>query len=267
MKIAKAVATALLATTALSGVTAALASSDPALTQSDLFVAIWNPSTNVSVVQDLGVSFSNISSLTSQSFSIDGGNAATALGAGTYQFALFAEDDVTGRPDTSYFGQSAFFSQKAGTALSTTLQNGDLVDTGMLGNLTPYVEHNLPGATTTFVSTSAGNYWASTTNPGSTFGIAGFPAGTSVANALELVHWVAGGTQADDDPTANAVPTIVGNSSGAGLFTFSGSTLTYTLGSVVAQTPLPAAAWLLISGLLGLGAVGRRRDGSKAAAA
>jgi hypothetical protein len=266
MKIAKAVATALLATTALSGVTAAFASSDPAATQSDLFVAIWNPSTNVSVVQDLGASFSSINSLTSQSWAIDGGNAATALGAGTYQFALFAEDQVTGRPDLSYFGQSAYFSQKSGTALPT-LVNSDMIDTGMAANLTPYVEHNLPGATTTFVSTGATNYWASTTNPGSTFGISGFPAGTSVANALELVHWVAGGTQADDDGTANAVGTVLGNSSGAGLFTFAGSTLTYTLGSVVAQTPLPAAAWLLISGLLGLGAVGRRRDGSKAAAA
>jgi hypothetical protein len=56
------------------------------------------------------------------------------------------------------------------------------------------------------------------------------------------------------------VNTQYANSTGAGFWFLSSSgDLTYNLPSSAAPVPLPAAAWLLVSGIAGFGAVGRRR--------
>jgi hypothetical protein len=58
-----------------------------------------------------------------------------------------------------------------------------------------------------------------------------------------------------------SVKNLYNNSTGAGLWTLSGDgVLSYSLAGT--QVPLPAAVWLMLSGLTGLGVMGRRR-GSK----
>ena len=58
----------------------------------------------------------------------------------------------------------------------------------------------------------------------------------------------------------NAVVTPFANSQGNGFwFLSSGGDLTWNVLAAPSAVPLPAAIWLLASGLAGLGAIGRRR--------
>ena len=264
MKVSKAVSAALLAATALAGSAGAFAAIDPATAPSDLFIAVWNPDTSTSVVQDLGVTYSQLGSGTIPgSLNIDNGNLATDLGATTagYQFQLFA-GDLTANP-FGFSGDSAFLSLKGGASIPTTIQNGELVNNG-LAAIDAYVTKNLPNSTTIFKGTGT-SYWAVTpSGPGNTDSftmnsLAGLGGG-AVGSPLNLISYIAGGTPGGADDIANTpvVTSAVGSSGNRGVFNLSGSTLSYSVGA--STVPLPAAGWLLISGLLGLVAISRRRD-------
>jgi hypothetical protein len=67
--------------------------------------------------------------------------------------------------------------------------------------------------------------------------------------------------------TTGAQVDLYQNTSGAGLFKLAlDGTLTWDQVGEVSAVPLPAAAWLLLSGLAGFGVVGRRRSTDSAAA-
>jgi hypothetical protein len=271
-KITKAVSAALMAVSAIGASAGAFAATNPTQGPTDLFVAVWNTTTDASYVEDLGSigagTYSQLGTTFdtagySTSWNVDGGSLATTLGSGTYQYQVFAGSDVSGK---AYNGNSGYLSMSAGNQIPTTVTNTELVNNaiGAAGSITGYLEAFLPGTTTSFTGTTTGpggNSWlaANTSSPGFDFQLNSLTdiSSATVGSALNLVSYVATTNQASGSPT----PTGVGANGQLGVFNLSADgLLTYNAGGAsTSPVPLPPAGWLLISGLLGLLAVSRRR--------
>lgn len=92
-------------------------------------------------------------------------------------------------------------------------------------------------------------------NASGTNGLSGFNFGGTVGTALDFFNLVGNGR-------SNVTLSTYANSQGDGFwFLSSAGDLTYNvLAASTSPVPLPAAVWLLVSGLAGLGAIGRRRN-------
>lgn len=270
-KISRSVSMALMAVAAVGASAGAFAATNPTQGQTDLFVAVWNTSTGASYVEDLGSAFSYTALGTTfdganytTSFSVDGGNLASTLGTGTYDYQLFAGDYFTSTG--TYAGNTAFLSLAKGSAIPTNMTDGQLVGNaiGQTGSITSYLASFLPGSTTSFTGTttgSGGNSWnANNASPGfsESFQIGALLniGGTTTGSAENLIYYVAG---SPDLASSTVTGTAVGNGANIGVFNLSSSGL-LTYSDAPSTVPLPAAGWLLISGLLGLLAVSRRKD-------
>jgi hypothetical protein len=86
-------------------------------------------------------------------------------------------------------------------------------------------------------------------------GLSGFNFGGTVGTALDFFNLVGNGR-------SNVTLSTYANNQGNGFwFLSSAGDLTYNvLAAGTSPVPLPAAVWLLVSGLAGLGAIGRRRN-------
>jgi hypothetical protein len=247
----------------------AFAATNPTQGATDLFVAVWNTTTDASYVEDLGSigagTYSQLGTTFdtagySTTWNVDGGNLSTLLGSGTYQYQVFAGSDVSG---STYKNNSGYLSLTAGASIPT-IENTYLVNNaiGTEGSITGYLSSFLPGTTASFAGTTTGaggNSWvaSNTSSPGFDFQIPGLAniSSATAGNALNLVYYVATNNQASSDTTA----TGVGADGGLGTFLLNADgLLTYNAGGA-STVPLPPAGWLLISGLLGLLAVSRRR--------
>jgi hypothetical protein len=266
-KIKMAVSAAIVAAAGLIGSQAAFAVADPATQNpgSDLFAVVWDSATSKSYVVDLGTAWASLHDTTT--FQSSGGfttswtldtsatQLSTDLGGSADNFSVFAESYVS--PNTFMFGLNG---STAPTITTTQLTSN------VMASARNYLINNMTGTTTSLVG-SGTTYWASCSspiNPGCNGGSYNLTAMNNLGSAtpgtgsLNFYKYVA------DARTRNpAHGSFVGNSAGAGVFTLNGNVLTYTL-AAASQVPLPAAGWLLISGLLGLGAVGRRRDAAVA---
>jgi hypothetical protein len=268
-KISKAVSMAFMAVAAVGASAGAFAATNPTQGPTDLFVAVWNTTTDASYVEDLGSigagTYAQLGTTFdtagySTSWNVDGGNLSTLLGSGTYQYQVFAGSDVSG---STYKNNSGYLSLAAGDYPPPALNNSQLVNNaiGAAGSITAYLESYL-GTTSFFSGTTTGaggNSWvaSNTSSPGFDFQIAPLANLTSAAagSDLNLVYYVATTNQASGTPTA----TGVGADGQLGTFLLSANgLLTYNAGGA-SPVPLPPAGWLLISGLLGLLAVSRRR--------
>lgn len=266
--LSKAVSAAFLAVAAVGASGGAFAATNPTQGPTDLFVAVWNTSTGTSFVEDLGSigagTYSDLGTTFdtagfTTSWNVDGGNLQSTLGTGPLDYQVFAGSDVSGK---TYNGNSGYLSLAAGNAIPNTMTNTELVNNsiGAAGSITGYLQSFLAGSITSFTgTTAAGNSWvqSNTSSPGFDFqnnSLTGISA-AAVGSDLNLVKYTAINNLASGFPTTAGV----GASGGLGNFLLQANgTLTYDAGGA-SPVPLPPAGWLLISGLLGLVAVSRRR--------
>jgi len=139
---------------------------------------------------------------------------------------------VTGGPTNPVFQNQAILNGNAATA--------GYVDTNM----------TTVGGYSLIEPATNGKNWSVGSNPGTNFGVSGYvPTGTVGTSSLNFYETVT----SSDISNASASATKL-----AGTWALSSTgLLTYTVAS--SSTPLPAAVWMLLSGLLGFGSIARRR--------
>jgi hypothetical protein len=123
-----------------------------------------------------------------------------------------------------------------------------------LGVLDTYLGNQITNNTFTQSPSVNGNLWtlnsaAAATNwtGGVGLGVGTFNASAQPGTSLNLYNYAV---------TTSNNGTALSTSSLLGTFSLSGTTLTF---NTVSSVPVPAALWLLASGILGLGATRRRR--------
>lgn len=247
------------------GPAAFAAINSPTSGPSDVFLAVWNPNTNQSIVQDLGITEAQFEATdnNTQTYTIDGtasafasalstsggtagdlyivfaGNANGAAAAGNFFDGTTLQFTGTSPPNSTFVQSNV---QDAANAIGT------FVNTQMVASNNP-----------TVVASGATNpsYWAKGA-PGPNPGLhLGGPNSFNVSGGLgtNLNYYNALNAGATDD--AGELPTV-SRITAAGFWNLStGGTLTWN--AATAQTPLPAAVWMFLSGLLGLGTVSRRK--------
>jgi hypothetical protein len=203
---------------------------------SDLFVVVINQTTNATEVVDLGVLPTSLTS--GQTWTVD----PSLVGAGTIVFQLVGGDwsNLTG---ANGYATDVLFSSSANPAFAFnggSTQSAVAVFDTYLGTQAAAFRANASnaGLQTLSVAGTAANKWTATG-----LGVQNFNAVGSIASPLDLYSY----TVTTDSITAPATAVKVGS------FSLVGTTLTFT------SVPVPAALWLLASGILGLGAAGRRR--------
>jgi hypothetical protein len=151
-----------------------------------------------------------------------------------------AELGISTAPDASSIVQAATATLE-NSALSVGL-NGD-IKTLNLGTLDAF------GGTSNGVIATP-----QSSDPNPNFYAEGFTSASSIGSSVQLYGVTANGTTAGQ---------LLGYD--LGTITFNGSTLSFTGNTATSPVPLPAAAWLFGSGLLGLLGIGRRRNVAAAA--
>ncbi len=234
---------------------------------SDVFLAVWNPTTNQSIVQDLGISETDFEAAAgaNHAYQIDGTVAAfqSALST-TSSTAGVLWEVVAGNAvgavivGNNFNGNTLAYTTTVAGGQAANLNAGALATAS--ANVGSYVDNFMVGPNTSTVTAAGATnaaYWAKgipAPNPGATLGVSGLDFSGALGSSLNYY------TALSNDPSdSSGEPSQIATL--AGMWSLDNSTgkLNWTA-SGTGQTPLPAAVWMFLSGLLGLGTVSRRKS-------
>lgn len=223
----------------------------------DLVFVVVDTVTGASYYRDLGKTVSQFAPGTAATFSTDVSTDAnysslvTEAGSNALAYAVVG-GGYSGGVTT---GTNTYVSTSGTTSVETSpVSNANLTAFKNIDNQVYGPLNGLPSATSYYVDiTSAPLFLASSGgNWGAKANFSDLAAtGTTPSNFYYLA-----GTGNSGKPSTDTL---------VGAYTFSGGLLSFTAAGGTAPVPLPAAAWLLGSGLLGLVGIGRRRAAAKAA--
>jgi len=237
-----------------------------------LIVSVFDQVRGVSLVQYLGLTYSQMlnggtnatpeAGLTLNFGTLQGYNAVFgASNVGDIQYTVSAADNTAS--SGSFFGKNL---ETTLLSVGTIRNNTVSTATNNANNFAASALNGPSGCNGVNPCTAASSADASYAAPasgnwGATYG-AGLSAAGTVDNALNFYSVSAANSSSG---VTSAIVTQYANSVGVAkwLLTSSGG-LTYTLAGT--SVPLPAAVWLLVSGLMGLGTVSRRRAAASLAA-
>jgi hypothetical protein len=265
MKLSK-IALAVAALTAGSGVMAAGL-------PTDLFIVATDTANNNSVIYDTGLSVNNPNNCTpsctnfaspfnfasTQTFSVGGSNLLTDLGAtaGQVTYSIVAQNVV----NNDGLGGGIELDTSTNQTIPGTTISGDVVNANSA--VGGFFNANIANFTSQLLIGNGTNptwEWINATggvNNGPLGGGA-YQASTSASNTLKFYGLVSNTSDNTSDPP---IPTNYSANGGYWSFNASAGTATWNATPV----PLPAAVWMLLSGLAGVGAISRRRASSLAA--
>jgi hypothetical protein len=240
-----------------------------------LYLETWNATSGATELVNLSYAFTDIAATNQGNLNTASGpawtTAANPAGSGTVSQLNFGTIANAG---------TAGFTNYSVVAAATAVQSGiTSIEGAALTSGSNPSSVTISGLNTVInsIQTEIAN-WGSLTASGTFFDSNGSTTANAATGPALSGSWLNGGVSANGVGTAAAFYSILGNASFSttvdGIakrttattayngfwFLSSSGQLTYNIASAAAPVPLPAAVWLLGSGLLGLIGVGRRRS-------
>ena len=233
---------------------------EPGAPNGGAVLAVWNASKSLTQYLNIGINQLLSPTLTqSGGYVLDFGTVdLSTFGSPTgLQYAVVAGDYNGAAPNDWNAAFTGGLNQPSGTDYGVT---GDSL-ANVLNTMTALLhQQNVAcGATAPCIATNTQSWFAGNFLPN----LSDLPFAAAGAVGTALSFWKMTGTSEFGFDAAST--TKYSNASGLGQWLLSNIAgtnnynLTYSIAGAVSTVPLPAAVWLLLSGLTGFGVVGRRR--------